>query len=444
MSLFERITAKVLKVGNRKFSDADTAIEFDVGLGAANPKIKVSANDDSFRTPTKFIFEDDVVIEGTAVFEGQAQFSDKMISLNALGTTAGAPGSGFEVLGDSGAILAAVEYDATKTSKFIAGATGSKSEVLTAAGVQTVTARKKGNGFVPAGAVFPFAGRFPPAEYFLCNGAEKNIADEPDLYAAITYQLAVTTTNASANVTTASTVDLEVGAAIYGTNIPANAKINSITNATTFVISANATASGAITATIAPYDQQINPTTGAAWAAPASGKFRVPDHRSIYLRGAGTNNLGIVTGVGAWQDDATAKNGLSNASSALSSVTVDISHTHSSSSVSGSTGANTTGNDSPDHSHNAASGTLYNFRAGSFMGSSTPIRDFDSGTPATGGASTRHTHTIPSLSVSGTAAGQTLSGTSSTVTGTANAQVISSTDLETRPQSRGVLYIIKA
>ena len=59
----------------------------------------------------------------------------------------------------------------------------------------------------------------------------------------------VTTTNASTTVTTASTATICVGASITGTGIPAGAKVSSITNATTFVISAAATAAGTVTAT---------------------------------------------------------------------------------------------------------------------------------------------------------------------------------------------------
>ncbi|NBN94089.1 MAG: hypothetical protein EBV31_00425 [Verrucomicrobia bacterium] len=59
----------------------------------------------------------------------------------------------------------------------------------------------------------------------------------------------VTTTNASANVTVASTAGFAVGQMITGTGIPANAFITGITNGTTFTISANATASGTVTAT---------------------------------------------------------------------------------------------------------------------------------------------------------------------------------------------------
>ena len=60
----------------------------------------------------------------------------------------------------------------------------------------------------------------------------------------------VTTTSGSTNVVTTSTAGLTAGLAISGTGIPSGAKIASITDGTTFVISSNATASGAVTGTI--------------------------------------------------------------------------------------------------------------------------------------------------------------------------------------------------
>lgn len=56
--------------------------------------------------------------------------------------------------------------------------------------------------------------------------------------------LKCTRTSGSANVTTASTANLVVGATVSGTGIPANATVASITNGTTFVLSTAATANG--------------------------------------------------------------------------------------------------------------------------------------------------------------------------------------------------------
>jgi hypothetical protein len=67
----------------------------------------------------------------------------------------------------------------------------------------------------------------------------------------VTTTVAVATTSGSVTVTCPNTACLSVGNAISGTNIPAGSTIASIVNATTFTISANATATGSgIAATI--------------------------------------------------------------------------------------------------------------------------------------------------------------------------------------------------
>ena len=61
--------------------------------------------------------------------------------------------------------------------------------------------------------------------------------------------LSCTTTNTDATVTTASTADLRAGTGVTGTGVPAGATIASVTNATTFELSAAATASGTVNLT---------------------------------------------------------------------------------------------------------------------------------------------------------------------------------------------------
>jgi hypothetical protein len=75
------------------------------------------------------------------------------------------------------------------------------------------------------------------------------------------YSLSCTTSNASNSITTASTSGLSVGSLISGAGIPANSVITAISNATTFTINNNATASATVNLTIAdvvfgfiPYD----------------------------------------------------------------------------------------------------------------------------------------------------------------------------------------------
>ena len=61
--------------------------------------------------------------------------------------------------------------------------------------------------------------------------------------------ISCTTTNTDATVTTADTSDLRAGTGVTGTGIPSGATIASVTNATTFELSAAATASGTVNLT---------------------------------------------------------------------------------------------------------------------------------------------------------------------------------------------------
>lgn len=67
---------------------------------------------------------------------------------------------------------------------------------------------------------------------------------------AVTVSKTGATTDTDATVTVASTSNLSVGMSVTGTGIPVGAKILSITNATTFELSANATATGASVALV--------------------------------------------------------------------------------------------------------------------------------------------------------------------------------------------------
>lgn len=144
------------------------------------------------------------------------------------------------------------------------------------------------------------------------------------------------------------------------------------------------------------YNTQTNPTTGASYTTSA-GQFRVPDYRGCFLRSSGqASGLPVVT-VGGFQNQATAKNGLTNSSSSVS--------------ASGST--STDGN----HQHGI---DLRN--SGGGLGYPATTNNGDATDLNTGFAGS-HSH---SVSVSGTAAAQTITG-----------------DVETRPINKGVMYIIK-
>lgn len=172
------------------------------------------------------------------------------------------------------------------------------------------------------------------------------------------------------------------------------------------------------------YNTQINPTTQVAYPAPAAGFFRVPDYRSLFLRGAGTNNYGVVSTLGVRQTDATARNGLNNVASGVTGTT-NIGHTHAASSISGTA---------------AASLISARVRGGTGGGANLTVMDNTGSILNTNNIEgSSHTH-----SVSGTAAGQTLGTTNVALAGgTAAAQNMTSTDAETRPQAQVVNYIIK-
>lgn len=320
-------------------------------------------------------FAANVVIGGTLEVQGSLTYlntndlaiEDNRITLNYGGTTGSASQAGLEVQGTSGVLLTTIQYDSTLASKWKCGASGFESEIVTVATNQVITGRKTGNGYLPAGTVLPFAGSVTPSYFLNCDGAEYSQTTYADLYAAI------------------------------GNT----------------------------------YNTQINPTTGVAWAAPTAGNFRVPDYRSLFLRGVGTNNLTVATTLGGWQDDATNKNGLS-----ISSVTVGGSNA--ASSVSGSTTANSTFgmNSNASHSHSISHSTGAG-SSGAYVQRQYPINGANDGTsPSTQAVNIDHTHNIPSLTVSGTAAAQIWTQGSGSA-------VIAAGDLETRPQNRGVNYIIK-
>lgn len=210
----------------------------------------------------------------------------------------------------------------------------------------------------PPGIIAPFAGSAAPAGYLLCNGAVVAISDYQKLYTAI------------------------------GTT----------------------------------YNTMTNPTTGAAYAAPATGSFRLPDYRGAFIRGVGTSNLSVTSTLGTWQDDATALNGLSASANAVSvsftSVSTAGAHSHG-----GVSGANTVNGLIGYVGYGSSASIrppLVADRADSVYGNGTLTNSTHSHSISADGG---HTHTVsgsvstPSLSFSG--------------------------DTETRPQNVGVNYVIK-
>lgn len=252
------------------------------------------------------------------------------------------------------------------------------------------------------------------------------------------------------------------------------------------------------------YNTQINPTTGTAWTAPQSGNFRLPDYRGVFLRGVGTNNLGVATTLGGWQDNATAKNGMSvsNGSYSLNGAAPALSGTPPSlvgapPSLSGiaatlSGSAATLSGSAPSltgtaptltnstvassaHSHNLSKTTGSPLIVQT-VGTGSALKYINTSADTSGqyNATTDNTPTTTTVSISGgsyalTGGNYTLTGGAYSLTGgnysltggaysisggsynisggsyslSGSAPTLGAGDTETRPQNKGVYYIIK-
>lgn len=168
---------------------------------------------------------------------------------------------------------------------------------------------------------------------------------------------------------------------------------------------------------------------GVLWGNPGGGSFNVPNLVGAFARGIGTSGVHVgPSGVGVVQTHATAKNNLTSSSSSVTGST-------SASSVSGSIGSDGT-HTHGDNGHIHDMYSIFNVPSGSGgtamlhsgtaqIGSRTGYASIN-----TSGSAHGHSHSL-------TAAGQTIASA------TAAAQTLSSTDTETRPNSKGVNYIIK-
>ncbi len=185
-----------------------------------------------------------------------------------------------------------------------------------------------GRGQVPSGTVNAFAGATAPDGYLLCNGGEISRAIYSDLFSAIgtiygvgngtttfnlpdmrgefirgldggrgidndSFTFQATTTNGSANVTNADTTGLVAGMSITGTEIPVGATILSITNATTFVLSANATA----TANLVSLTVSLTRTLGSF----QNDQFQLHTHKYARLSNAVNSGSPTTAAISDWE-----------------------------------------------------------------------------------------------------------------------------------------------
>ena len=134
-------------------------------------------------------------------------------------------------------------------------------------------------GFMPSGAVLPFAGSVPPTGWVFCDGSAVSRTTYGKLFNFLSPSQSCNTNNLSTTVTVTSTTYLSVGMSIYGLGIPLGATIASI-GAGTIVSSAAATATATgVTLRFGGFgygDQTVGGT---------GTTFNLPDFRGRFVRG---------------------------------------------------------------------------------------------------------------------------------------------------------------
>lgn len=186
------------------------------------------------------------------------------------------------------------------------------------------------SSLVPAGVVMAYAGATAPTGWLLCEGAAISRTTYAALFSALSPAQTCNTTNTSTTVTVQDSSVMTVGMSVFGTGIPTSATISSITNATTIVLSAAATAT----------NTGISLRFGGYGTGDGSTTFNLPDYRGRFIRGRANGsandpdrasrtaaNTGGNTGdaVGSVQTNSTKANGV-----ALSGTTTfaTSAHTH--------------------------------------------------------------------------------------------------------------------
>lgn len=139
-------------------------------------------------------------------------------------------------------------------------------------------------GFMPTGTVLPYAGRVPPSGWLFCDGQAVSRTTHARLFDILSPPQTCNTNNLSTTVTVQDSSVLSVGTSIFGAGIPAAATVSSITNATTVVISAAATAT-ATGVTLRFGGFGYGP-------APLGTTFNIPDFRGRFIRGWNAGSTG--------------------------------------------------------------------------------------------------------------------------------------------------------
>lgn len=143
--------------------------------------------------------------------------------------------------------------------------------------------------YVPAGTIFPTARMAVPTGFLACDGSAVSRTTYATLLNAIAPTATITTTSGSANISVGGSGSFPgtgtyVGAVIEGTGIPAGTTI--ITYAPPLVtMSANATASGTITARLFLYGRGDGSTT-----------FNLPNLQQRFPLGRATSGTGALLG----------------------------------------------------------------------------------------------------------------------------------------------------
>lgn len=135
--------------------------------------------------------------------------------------------------------------------------------------INSMTGISSKNGIT--GTIMPFAGFTSPSGYFFADGSSKSRVDYEELFNVLTFNMIGTLTNGTKNITTSSTNNLYIGEKIEGTGIPLGTTITSITNATTFVISNNATITGSTSILVIPYGSSTSTT------------FKLPNYKGRFM-----------------------------------------------------------------------------------------------------------------------------------------------------------------